>query len=121
MLNKSGKSSMTFKPVLTVANVGDTITFIPKSTDHIPQSVFLPKEAIPWIGKVGEKLTIKLTGDGIYIYECRNHSLMGMAGLIKVGNISNMEEAKTFLTIFNKKFIMNKDRLSNAFDKLTMK
>ena len=113
MLNKDGKESMIFKPQVVKAQVGDKVVFIPTDKGHTSQSVFLPENAISWKGKVSKKVEVSLKEEGVYIYECQNHGIMGMVGIIQVGKPTNLEAAKKFFKKFQKKFVMNKNRFDN--------
>lgn len=115
MLNKNGNESMTFSPSYLKIEKGDEVKFIPKDLGHTSRSVFTPKEAISWDGKVNEELKIIFKTEGIYIYECANHGVMGMIGLIQVGEANNLEEAKSFAESYKKKIVLNKNRLNDLF------
>lgn len=112
MLNKIGNESMTFSPSFLKIEQEDEVKFIPKDQGHTSRSVFTPNEATRWDGKVNEELKIIFKNEGIYIYECANHGVMGMIGLIQVGEANNLQEAKTFAESYKKKVIINKNRLS---------
>jgi pseudoazurin len=115
MLNKNGNESMTFSPSYLKIEKGDEVKFIPKDLGHTSRSVFTPKEAISWDGKVNEELKIIFKTEGIYIYECANHGVMGMIGLIQVGEANHLEEAKSFAESYKKKIIINNNRLNDLF------
>ena len=72
----------------------------------------MPKGAEKWQGKVDEKITVKFTKKGLYFYECKYHGVMGMFGLIQVGNdLHNKNELLEFTDNYRKKLIMNKNRI----------
>ncbi|MGB0453413.1 MAG: pseudoazurin [Bacteriovoracaceae bacterium] len=119
MLNKSNGESMVFKPMFLKAEVGDIITFIPTTKGHTSESVYTPKGANTWKGKTSKEVKVTLNKDGVYIYKCKNHGVMGMTGLIQVGKPVNLIESKEFYNEFKKKFVMNKDRLDKFLNTIS--
>jgi pseudoazurin len=118
MLNKSGSESMTFSPSFLKIEVGDEVRFIPKDIGHTSRSVFTPKGAATWAGKVNEEIKVTFKDEGAYIYECANHGVMGMIGVIQVGNAKNLEEAKVFSESYKNKITLHKTRLDDLMLKL---
>ena len=55
---------------------------------------------------------MKLDQEGVYLYVCDPHKIMGMAGVIQVGKPVNLAEAKGQAETLSKSFVMNKDRLA---------
>ena len=106
---------MVFEPMLLKAEVGDSVNFVPKSKGHTSQSVYTPDGAKTWKGKTSQPVTVTLDKEGLYIYECQNHGIMGMVGMIQVGEVKSIEKAKTFFEKYKNKFIMNKTRFDNYF------
>ena len=119
MLNASGSEVMVFKPSVLKVNVGDTVTFVPKSDAHNTKSVFLPEGAKNWNSKTSESITIKMNKEGTYIYECTNHVSMGMVGIIQVGALTDLKKVGDFIKSYKKKFILNKNRLENYLKELS--
>ena len=103
--------SMVFVPTFLKIKVGDEVTFIPQDEGHTSRSLHQPKEAKSWKGGDGEKITVKFEKEGLYIYDCENHGVMGMIGMIQVGGDSNREEAKKFYVTHKNKMVMNNERL----------
>jgi pseudoazurin len=116
MLNKDAKESMTFKPIFLKANLGDVVVFVPTTKGHTSESVFTPVGANSWAGKTSQEVKVTLNKEGIYIYNCKNHGVMGMTGLIQVGKASNLSQAKEFYEKFKKKMAMNKNRLTKYLE-----
>lgn len=117
-LNKSNGQTMVFEPMFLEIEVGDTVKFVPKDKGHTSQSVFTPEGIEPWKGKTSKEIEVTLNKEGVYIYECQNHGIMGMAGVIQVGKAINVEKAKEFFSKYKKKFIMHKDRLNPIIEKI---
>lgn len=97
MLNKGAKGMMVFEPDLVRVQPGDTVTFVATDPGHDAQSVpgMLPDGAQPFEGKIGKDLTVTFTQPGVYGVKCKPHYVMGMVGLVVVGDpSSNLEAAK---------------------------
>lgn len=109
--------SMFFDPHFLRAQPGDSVSFLVTDFDHQPQSVFVPEGADRWKAERGKSITVKLSQEGLYIYDCAYHNVMGMAGVILVGRPLNSEEARLFFEQYKKKtFAMNKDQLDPVWD-----
>lgn len=118
MLNYKDGESMIFDPGYLKIDPQDHVTFIPSDLGHNSKSLLVPNGSKNWNGKNDQKITIKFDHEGIYIYECSNHSVMAMLGVIQVGKASNLKEAKDFLEHHKKKLAMNKDRLDAFLETL---
>ncbi len=94
MLNKRADGQkMVYSQDIAKIDVGDTITWKPKSKGHNVQIIAAPKGFdIPKKSKNNKEVTIKFEVPGIYYYLCTPHKAMGMIGLVVVGNdISNKD------------------------------
>lgn len=111
MLNNGKDGIMVFEPGYVKAVKGDTIKFVPTDAAHDVTSVTIPKGAKPFKGEVGKAVTVKVTQDGVYLYECKSHLPMAMVGVIQVGPPTNLADAKKGAADLAKAFVMNKDRL----------
>ncbi len=112
ILNKKKYENMIFDPNFLKIELGDEVEFIPTDKGHNSQALLVPKGAEKWQGKVDEKITVKFTKKGLYFYECKYHGVMGMFGLIQVGNdLHNKNELLEFTDNYRKKLIMNKNRI----------
>lgn len=96
-LGSDGKF-MVFEPAFLKIEPGDTVTFVPTTGRHNSEPIpgMLPEEAEPWKGKIQEEITVTFDVEGVYGYMCEPHySLMGMVGLIQVGDdLANLKEAR---------------------------
>jgi pseudoazurin len=109
--------SMFFDPHFLKAEPGDSVAFVVTDFDHQPQSVLVPDGVDHWQAEKGKSITVRLDREGIYIFDCSYHNVMGMAGVIMVGSPVNLEEARLFFEQYKKKtFAMNKDRLDPVWD-----
>ncbi|NDJ26665.1 pseudoazurin [Campylobacter sp. MIT 12-8780] len=97
MLNKGADGIMVFEPAYVKAAAGDTITFVATDPTHNVKSVLVPDGASSFQSpggtvKKGEKYSVKLDKEGVYVYECVPHTPMGMVGLIQVGKAVNADK-----------------------------
>ena len=77
--------SMFFDPLFLTAEPGDSVAFVVTDFDHQPQSVLVPEGADHWQAEKGNSITVTLNHEGLYIFDCAYHNVMGMAGVILVG------------------------------------
>lgn len=118
MLNNGVDGTMVFEPGFVIAEIGDTIEFIPTDAAHGSRSILIPKGGKAWAGQLDQKVSTKVIAEGIYIYECGPHSTMGMVGVIQVGRPVNLSQAKEKAREYSKKLILNKSRLNSYIDKI---
>ena len=98
MLNKGAKGMMVFEPDLVKVQPGDTVTFVATDPGHDAQSVpgMLPDGAQPFEGKIGKDVTVTFTQPGVYGVKCKPHYVIGMVGVVVVGDPApNLDAAKT--------------------------
>lgn len=118
-LNNGKDGIMVFEPSFVKANKGDTIKFVPTDPAHDVASVSLPKGVKAFSAPVGKPLSIKVTEEGVYFYECKAHLPMAMIGVIQVGNSkANLEEAKKAAKAMAPQFVMNKERVDKYFNQV---
>lgn len=93
MLNRGEEGPMVFEPAFIQAQPGDTITFVPTDRAHNSATIegLLPEGAEPWKGELSEPVSVTLTEEGLYAYQCDPHAPMGMVGLIQVGAATNLD------------------------------
>jgi pseudoazurin len=101
MLNKGPDGRiMQFDPAFLKIAPGDTVTFVPTDKGHSSQSIegMIPEGAKPWKGDLSQKITVTFTVPGLYGYRCLPHFVLGMVGLIEVGdkptNLAALEKVK---------------------------
>lgn len=111
MLNNGKDGIMAFEPAFLKANKGDTIKFLPTDPAHDVASVAIPKGAKAFEGAVGKAVTVKVTEEGVYFYECKSHIPMAMVGVIQVGKPVNLADVEAKSQELAKKFVMQKERL----------
>ncbi len=111
MLNTGKEGAMVFEPGFVQAAPGDTIKFVPTHPSHSASSALTPAGAKPWVGKIDQVVSVKLDKEGVYIYKCDPHTVMGMVGVVQVGKAANLAEAKAASDKLTPTFVMNQDRL----------
>lgn len=118
MLNFKDGESMVFYPAYIKVDIGDEIHFVAKDSGHNSISIYTPKDAKTWKGKNNKDVKVKLNKEGIYIYECSNHRIMSMIGIIQVGDAVNKDDAQKFINEYKKKLKLNKERIDTYFSKI---
>lgn len=95
MLNKRADGQkMVYSQDIVNIDVGDTITWKPKSKGHNVQIIAAPEGFdIPKKSKNNKEVTIKFDVPGIYYYLCTPHKAMGMIGLVVVGGDTSNKDA----------------------------
>ena len=96
MLNKLGKEKMVYSVDVAKVDVGDTITWLPKSKGHNVEFIGIPK-GMKKIkkSKLNKEYSYTFEKAGIYLYQCTPHKAMGMIGLVIVGgDLSNLDKIK---------------------------
>ena len=109
---------MLFDPPFLKANKGDTVTFVAKNPGHNIISRLVPKGASDFKGDVSQNITITLDKEGVYIYECDLHVMLGMVGVIQAGKPVNLKEAEAKVTELKKKMAMSPERLDEYLSKV---
>tara|TARA_B100001093_G_scaffold519126_1_gene606597 strand:+ start:820 stop:1290 length:471 start_codon:yes stop_codon:yes gene_type:complete len=96
MLNKLGKEKMVYSESISRIDVGDTITWLPKSKGHNVQFIAGPDGwDIPKKSKNNAEVAITFDVPGVYLYQCTPHATMGMIALVVVGDdTSNIDAIK---------------------------
>ena len=100
MLNKRDDGAkMVYSEDVTRIDIGDTITWNPKSKGHNvhfimgPDGLELPKKS-----KNNKEVSITFDTPGMYLYQCTPHASMGMIAIVIVGddtsNLDAMNKAK---------------------------
>ena len=85
-LREDGERMVYSQDVVNI-EVGDTVKWLPKDGGHNVEFVAGPDSfEIPPKSYINREVSIKFDIPGIYLYVCSPHSIMGMIGLIVVGN-----------------------------------
>lgn len=121
MLSSSDGQMMVFKPAVLKINPGDTVTWKASNPGHNTASIneMSPDNALQWNGKINEEIKITFSKEGVYGYKCTPHYILGMVGIVSVGdNTVNLSAASEYAINAEKKFATNKDRFSKYVSEL---
>jgi pseudoazurin len=118
MLNFGNDGSMVFEPGFLKVNVGDTVNFKSVDMAHNSESStgLIPVNASGWKGNINEDISITLTEEGVYVYQCTPHLILGMVGVIQVGSPTNIDQIKENLGSLT--FAVNAERLQGYIDQV---
>ncbi|PCJ31452.1 MAG: pseudoazurin [Gammaproteobacteria bacterium] len=111
MLNSGEEGMMVFEPAFIRVKKGESVTFLPTDPGHDSVSVYTPEGASGWAGKNSKEVTVTFDTEGVYLYKCTPHAMMGMVGVIQVGETHNKKAVKKAVKKLSKTVAMNKDRL----------
>ena len=97
MLNKRADGQkMVYSQDIVKVDIGDTVTWLPKSKGHNVEFIGIPK-GMKKIkkSKLNKEYSYTFETAGIYLYQCTPHKAMGMIGLVIVGgDLSNLDKIK---------------------------
>lgn len=86
MLNKDADGNkMVYSEEIARIDVGDTITWVPKTKGHNVEMIATPID-MKLKSKNGKEVKVTFEVPGIYYYWCSPHKGMGMIGLVVVGD-----------------------------------
>ena len=95
-LREDGERMVYSQDVVNI-EVGDTVKWLPKDGGHNVEFVAGPTALKSLLSHINKEVSIKFDIPGIYLYVCSPHSIMGMIGLIVVGNdTSNKEKIESY-------------------------
>ena len=118
MLSSNAGEMMVFEPPVLEIKPGDTVRWLNANPGHNSVSIdeMTPNGGATWNGKMNEEIIVKFDVEGVYGYKCTPHYILGMVGIIIVGDASsNLTMAKTFAEGEESKFATNKTRFSDYF------
>ena len=121
MLSSSNGEMMVFKPAVLKIAPGDSVTWKATNPGHNTASIaeMTPDANLEWNGKINEELKITFTKEGVYGYKCTPHYVLGMIGIIAVGdNLANLDASSDFAASEEKKFATNKERFTSYINQL---
>ena len=121
MLSSSNGEMMVFKPAVLKIAPGDSVTWKATNPGHNTASIaeMTPDASLNWNGKINEELKITFTEEGVYGYKCTPHYILGMIGIIAVGdNLANLDASSDFAASEEKKFATNKERFTSYINQL---
>lgn len=117
-LNSGPGGTFVFEPDFLHVQPGDSVQFVPTDPGHDAKSYLVPKGAKGWVAGVSQGITVKLTKEGVYLYECRPHHTFGMLGVIVVGKPVNKAAAEKAAKAMEAEQVLNKGRLEKLMAKI---
>jgi pseudoazurin len=97
MLNRGEAGLMVFEPAYLQVEPGDTVTFEPTDKGHNAETIpgMVPDGAEAFKGEFNQAISVTFETEGVYGYKCLPHYVLGMVGVVVVGDPSaNVEAAK---------------------------
>tara|TARA_Y100000768_G_C23587754_1_gene500161 strand:- start:89 stop:520 length:432 start_codon:yes stop_codon:yes gene_type:complete len=118
MLNFGAEGGMVFEPGFLRVEVGDTINFIATDISHNTESIagLIPEGAQGWSGTINENVSVVIDKEGVYVYQCTPHLILGMVGVIQAGESVNRE--KVMASIDKVTIAVNQERLTSYLDQV---
>ena len=120
MLSNLKGQSMVFEPPVIKIKTGDSVKWIASNPGHNTASIdeMLPKGTQSWNGGLNEELVVKYDKEGVYGYKCTPHYILGMVGLIVVGDgSSNFDAVSKKALEIQENFAVNKTRFSEYLER----
>lgn len=120
MKNSGADGVMVFEPAVVKAEVGDTVRFVSTDAGHNTESVsaLIPAGAEGWKGAINEEVSVTLTEEGVYVYQCLPHVALTMVGVIVAGEPANLADIKANSTELSSKFMVSQDRLGKYLEQV---
>ena len=101
LVNQSAEGFMAFDPPLVKIKPGDSVKFVAADPGHSAESIegMAPDGAKPFKGEIGKDVTVTFDKPGVYGVRCAPHYILGMVGLVAVGDsYPNLAAAKATQT-----------------------
>ncbi|SEG19995.1 pseudoazurin [Methylobacterium sp. 190mf] len=94
-LNSGPGGMMVFDPAFVKIQPGDTVRFVPADKGHNAELIkgMAPEGAAPFKTVVGKEEAVTFDKPGLYGIKCSPHYIMGMVGLVQVGDKPDNLEA----------------------------
>lgn len=120
MKNMGADGPMVFEPAVIKVAVGDTVNFVLIDQLHNSESVegLTPEGSVTWQGGMNQNISVTLDKEGVYVYQCTPHVMLGMVGVIVAGEPVNLEAIKSDSKTLSGMFVMNKDRLDKYLSQI---
>ena len=118
LTTSSNGETMVFEPGFLQVSVGDTVVFEPADASHNAESFFSPSPDADFLTALGETVSVKMTHEGVYLYKCTPHFLLGMVGVIQVGKPVNKADALSLWDANKSALVMNQDRMDGYLDQI---
>ena len=120
MLSNLKGQSMVFEPPVIKVKPGDSVKWIASNPGHNTASIdeMLPEGSQSWNGGLNEELVVKFDKEGVYGYKCTPHYILGMVGIVVVGDgSSNFDVVSKKALEIQENFAVNKTRFSEYLER----
>ena len=114
----SNGETMIFEPGFLKVSVGDSVVFEPADASHNAESFFSPSSDASFLTELGKVVSVTMTHEGVYLYKCTPHFVLGMVGVIQVGEAINKTDALTAWGTSKSTLVMNQDRMVGYLDQI---
>ena len=109
---------MVFSPGYLKVEVGDTVIFKPSDASHNAESFVSPTAESAFVTDMGETVRVTFSEEGVYLYKCTPHFVLGMVGVIQVGEAVNKDDAIALWKPMEPTVAMNQDRMASYLDQI---
>lgn len=114
LTSNSNGQTMVMEPAFIAVDVGDTITFVPSDASHNVQSIVVPEGAKTFNTQMGATVTLSFDQEGAYFYKCTPHFMLGMLGMVQVGNAVNKAAIESNWSSIKNQVVMNQQQIGRA-------
>ena len=109
---------MVFSPGYLKVEVGDTVNFIPSDASHNAESFVSPSPETAFVTALGEGTSVTFSQEGVYLYKCTPHFVLGMVGVIQVGKAVKKNEALAVWKTMEPMMSMNQGRMATYLEQI---
>lgn len=109
---------MVFSPGYLKVEVGDTVNFMPSDASHNAESFVSPSPETAFVTALGEDTRVTFSQEGVYLYKCTPHFVLGMVGVIQVGKAVNKNEALAVWKPMESMMSMNQGRMATYLEQI---
>lgn len=110
--------TMVFEPGFLKVSVGDTVIFEPADASHNAESFFSPSPDADFFTELGKIASVTMSHEGVYLYKCTPHFVLGMVGVIQVGKAINKKRALAAWDANKSALVMNQNRMDAYLDQI---
>jgi len=114
----SNGKMMVFEPMLLQIAVGDTVNFVPSDPSHNAVSFSAPSDKSNFKTPYGKATKITFNEKGVVLAKCLPHFVMGMIGVIQIGENVDKTKALNDWNAIRSNVVMNKEAVDKALAKI---
>lgn len=109
---------MVFEPMLLQIAVGDTVNFVPSDASHNAVSFSAPSDKSSFETPYGKATKVTFNEKGVVLVKCLPHFVMGMVGVIQVGDDVDKTKALNDWNSIKSGVAMNKEEIDKVLAKI---